>query len=66
MEIRTENSKVMVNTNDNSIHENITLYGEKLEEVDKFCYLGATLTRDRSSETEIRIRLYLDTSVMVC
>ena len=31
MEISTEKSKAMVNTNDNSIHANITLYGEKLE-----------------------------------
>ena len=44
MEISTEKSKVVVNTNDNSIFAHITLYGEKREEVDKFCYLGATLT----------------------
>ena len=48
MVISTEKSKVMVNSNDNSIHANITLYGEKYEEVDKFCNLGSTLTRDGS------------------
>ena len=53
----------MVNTNDNSIHANSTLYGEKLEEVDKFCYLDAT--RGGSCETDIRIRLALATSAMV-
>ena len=56
MVICTEKSKVMVNSNDNSIHANITLYGEKLEEVDKFGYLGSTL-RDGSCEADIRIRL---------
>ena len=65
MVIRTEKSKVMVNSNDNSLNANITLYGEKLEEVDKFCYLGSTLTRDGSCEAEISIRLALATSAMV-
>ena len=55
----------MVNSNDNSIHANITLYGENLVEVDKFCYLGSTLTRDGSCEADIRIRLALATSAMV-
>ena len=55
----------MVNTNDNSIHANIILYREKLEEVNKFCYLGATLTRDRSCETDIRIRVSFATSAIV-
>ena len=65
MVISTEKSKVMVNSNDNSIHANITLYGEKLEEVDKFCYLSSTLTRDGSCEADIRIILALATSAMV-
>ena len=34
--ISTEQSKVMVNSNDNFIHANITLYGENLEYVDTF------------------------------
>ena len=55
----------MVNTNDNSIHANITLYGEKLEEVDKFCYTGATPNRDGSCVTDIRIRLSLAICAMV-
>ena len=65
MVISTEKSKVMVNSNDNSIYANITLYGEKLEKVDKFCYLGSTLSIDGSCEAEIRIGLALDTSAMV-
>ena len=55
----------MVNTNDNYIYANITLYGEELEEVDKFCYLSTTLTRDGSCEMDIKIRLSLATSAMV-
>ena len=37
MEISLEKSKVMVNFIDKIIHANINLYGEHLEEVDKFC-----------------------------
>ena len=63
MEISTEKSKVVINTNDNYIHADITIYGENLDEVDKFCYLGTTITRDGSCETDIKIRLALATSV---
>ena len=55
----------MVNSNDNYIHANITIYGEKLGEVDKFFYLGVTLTIYGSCEAEMRIRLALATSAMV-
>ena len=55
----------MVDFNNNSIHANITLYGEKLEEVDKFCYPGSTLTIYGSCEADIRIRLALASSAMV-
>ena len=41
MEISTEKSKVMVNSNATTIHANITLYGNNREEVNKLCYLGA-------------------------
>ena len=46
-------------------HSNIQLYGEKLEEVDQFNYLGATLTKDGSSDSDIKIRLAQATSAMV-
>ena len=65
MEISSEKSKVMVNSNDSSLHADITLNDNKLEEVDKFYYLGATLSMDGSCETEIRIRLALATSAMI-
>ena len=47
------------------IHANINLYGEHLEEVDEICYLGATITKDGTCETDIRIRLALATSAIV-
>ena len=65
MEISAEKSKVMVNTNETSIHVNITLYGNKLEEVNKLCYLCVSLSKDGSCETEIKIRLSLATSAMI-
>ena len=65
MKISAEQSKVMVNSNGTSINANITLYGNKLEEVNKICYLGATLSKDGSCETDIKIRLALATSSMI-
>ena len=37
------------------LHFNIQLYGKKLEEVDQFKYIGATITKDGSSDSEIKI-----------
>ena len=65
MEISLDKSKLMVNSIDKIIHANINLYGEHLEEIDKFCYLGATITKDRTCENDIRIRLALSTSAIV-
>ena len=53
MEISSEKNKVMVNINDSSRHADITLNDNKLEEVNTFCYLGATLSKDGSCETDI-------------
>ena len=58
-------SKVMVNSNYASIHAYITLYGNKLKEVNKFSYIGATLSKDRSCEIEIKIILALAISAMI-
>ena len=63
MEVSTEKSKTMVNsTNDTSA--DITMNGEKLEEVSKFKYLGATLSKDGTSTAEVRIRIATATSAM--
>ena len=64
MEISAEKSKVMINTN-NAKSVDITLYGNNLEEVDKFVYLGSTITSDGNSDNEIRIRLAQSTSAMI-
>ena len=53
MEIRSDKIKVMVNSNDSSLHADITLNDNKLEEVNTFCYLGATMSKDGSCETDI-------------
>ena len=49
MEVSLEKSKIIVNEF-SKIHANvITMNGETLETVDKFKYLGATLTKDGKS-----------------
>ena len=40
MENSSEKGKTMVNSRDESLHANIRMYGEILEEVDTFKYLG--------------------------
>ena len=65
MEVSSEKSKTMVNSNTNNVHPNIIINGEELEEVNKFKYLGATLKKDGSSEGEIRIRIDTATSDIV-
>ena len=56
----------MVNSNNSlNLHADITLHDNKLEEINKFCYIGATLSKNRSCETDIIIRLGLATSAMI-
>ena len=64
MKISIEKSKVMINRNENQ-HADIYLYGFKLEEVEKFKYLGATLIINGTCDQEVRIRLAQATSAMV-
>ena len=56
MELNKDKCKVMSNSKDN-IRTNITMQGEQLEEVDSFKYLGAILTKDGRSTSEIRTRI---------
>ena len=65
MQISAEKSKIVINSNKINLHSNIKLYGEKLEEVEQFKYLGTTITKNGSSDTEIKIRLAQATSAMV-
>ena len=53
----------MVNSANNT-NAQILMNGQQLEEVDHFKYLGATLTKDGRSTTEIKIRLAQATSAM--
>ena len=54
----------MIYSNNRNLHTNIHLYGEKLEEVDQFKYIGATITKDGASYSEIKIILAQATSSM--
>ena len=66
MEISQEKSKVMVNERDQvELPRKITMGGKILEMVDKFKYLGVTLTKDGKSESEIKIRMATATSALV-
>jgi len=56
MEVSSEKSKVMVNST-NAATCNITMNNQLLEEVDKFKYLGATISKDGSSLPEVKIRI---------
>ena len=63
MEVSTEKSKVMVNTTID-ITANINMNGERLEEVNSFKYLGATLTKDGCRLAEMSISTATATSAM--
>ena len=65
MEVSSEKSKTMVNSNTNNSHAKIIMNGEELEEVNQFKYSGATLKKVGSSEGEIRIRIAIATSAIV-
>ena len=66
MEISQEKSKVMVNEIDQvELPREITMGGKILETVDKFKYLGVTLTKDGKSESEIKIIIATVTSALV-
>ena len=55
----------MINNNNKNLHTNIQLYGEKLEEVNQLKYLGATITKDGSSDSDIKIRVARAISFML-
>ena len=57
MEISTEKSKVLVNSNKDTPQTHITMNGKTLEKVDSFKYLGAIITVDWKSTIEIRASL---------
>ena len=56
LEISTEKSKIMTNST-NNISADISMNGQKLEEVTSFKYLGAPMCKDNTCLAEIRIRI---------
>ena len=66
MEISQEKSKVMVNERDQvELPREITIGRKILETVDKFKYLGVTLTKDGKSEYEVKLIMATGTSALV-
>ena len=63
MEISAEKSKVMVNSREDRT-ASITMDGKPLEAVDRFKYLGATLSSDGTSTAEIKTRIATATAAM--
>ena len=55
MEVSTEKSKIM--TKSMNISADISMNGQKLEEVTSFKYLGATLCKDGTCSAEVRNRV---------
>ena len=56
MEISAEISKIMTSTTI-KISSNISMNGQKVEEVTSFEYLGATLCKDSTCSAEVCIRI---------
>ena len=54
MEVSTEKSKIMTNSISN-IGADISMNGQRLDEVTSFKYLGATLCKDGTCSAEVRI-----------
>ena len=63
MELNKDKCKVMVNSRNNATIS-IQIEGQQLEEVGAFKYLGATMTKDGRSTTEIKARIAIATSSM--
>ena len=55
MKIIAEKSKYLINSNSRNLHSNKQLYRENIEEVDQFKYIGATITKDGPSDSEMKL-----------
>ena len=64
MDISSEKSKILVNSDSQSTATNIVMNGEKLEEVKEFRYLGAVINSEGTSTKEIKTRLAIALSSM--
>ena len=56
IEVGTEMNKIMTNST-NNISADISMNGQKLEEVTSFRYLGATLCQNGTCAAEVRIMI---------
>ena len=56
MEVSTEKNRIMTNST-NNISANISMNGQKLDEVTSFKYLGATLCKEGTCSADIRTRI---------
>ena len=56
MEVSTEKSKIMTSST-NNISADISMNGQKSEEVINFKYLGATVCKTGTCSAEVRIRI---------
>ena len=63
MEISSEKSKVMAMGTESTQPE-IMVGGKTLEEVESFKYLGAQITKDGRSDTDVKSRLAIATSAL--
>ena len=63
IEVSTQKSKIMVNRT-NNCSTDIHMNSQKLEEVDKFKYLGSTLSKDSSSSAEVHTGIDTASSAM--
>ncbi|KAH3855422.1 hypothetical protein DPMN_097989 [Dreissena polymorpha] len=61
MEFNAETSEIIAYSTNNT-NENITMNGEKLEEVTSFTYVGATLTNDGTGAAFFRKRTFIATN----
>ena len=65
MEVSSEKSKVLINEHTVGVYDRITMNGEKLETVEKFKYLGSTMTKNGKSDKEIKIRMATANAAML-
>ena len=63
MKVSTATSKITINST-NNIRADISMNGQKLEDVTSFKYLGATFCKDGTCLAEIRIRIALAMAVV--
>jgi hypothetical protein len=59
MRINIKKTKMMRISREEGKSMNITINGNKLEQVTQFCYLGSTITEDCRSHTEIKKRIVM-------